>query len=109
MASVGLRHEPTGAATEFRADVAAVTKRALKKGEILDGEGGYTVAGGLRPASISVSEGYVPLGLAHNVTLIKDVPADHPVKWSDVKSDTTTDAYRLRRDVEASIAQSLPA
>ena len=109
VASVGLRHEPTGAATEFRADVAAVTKRALKKGEILDGEGGYTVAGGLRPASISVSEGYVPLGLAHNVTLIKDVPADHPVKWSDVKSDTTTDAYRLRRDVEASIAQSLPA
>lgn len=106
VASVGIRKEPTGAANEFRADVAAVTKRDLKKGEILDGEGGYTVAGGLRPASISVAEGYVPLGLAHNVTLIKDVVQGQPVRWSDVRADTDTDAYRLRREVEASISDN---
>lgn len=109
VASVGIRKEPTGAAHEFRADVAAVSKRELKKGEILDGEGGYTVAGGLRPASISVAEGYVPLGLAHNVTLIRDIPEGQPVKWSDVQADTNTDAYRLRREVEASISKNLPA
>ena len=109
VASVGIRKEPTGAAHEFRADVAAVSKRELKKGEILDGEGGYTVAGGLRPASISVAEGYVPLGLAHNVTLIRDVPEGQPVKWSDVQADTNTDAYRLRREVEARISKNLAA
>ena len=109
VASVGIRKEPTGAAREFRADVAAVSKRELKKGEVLDGEGGYTVAGGLRPASISVAEGYVPLGLAHNVTLIRDVPEGQPVKWSDVQADTNTDAYRLRREVEVSISKNRAA
>lgn len=109
VASVGIRKEPTGAAHEFRADVAAISKRQLKKGEILDGEGGYTVAGGLRPASISVTEGYVPLGLAQNVTLIRDVPEGQPVKWSDVQADTNTDAYRLRREVEASISNNRAA
>ena len=54
VASVGIRGEATGAATEFRADVVAVAKRDLSAGELLDGEGGYTVSGGLRPAMLSV-------------------------------------------------------
>src|SRR5688572_31921140 len=33
VASVGLRGEPTGAATDFRGDVVAVAKRDLKAGE----------------------------------------------------------------------------
>ena len=101
VACVGIRGEPTGVATEFRADVAAVAKRALKAGEVLDGEGGYTVSGGLRPASASVAGGYVPLGLAHNVTLLRDVAQGRPVTWDDVKMDKTSDAYRLRKEVEA--------
>jgi len=109
VASVGIRHEPTGVAREFRADVAAVAKRDLAKGEILDGEGGYTVSGGLRPAVKSVAEGYVPLGLAHNVTLVKDVAAGEPVKWSDVEADTNTDAYRLRREMEVKLIANVAA
>ena len=50
VASVGLRGEPTGAATGFNADVVATAKRDLKAGEMLDGEGGYTVWGKLLPA-----------------------------------------------------------
>jgi predicted homoserine dehydrogenase-like protein len=42
VASVVLRGEPTGAPFDFRADVAAVAKRDLKPGDMLDGEGGYT-------------------------------------------------------------------
>jgi len=103
VASVGIRGEPTGVATEFRGDVVAVSKRALKAGEILDGEGGYTVSGGLRPAPTSVANGYLPLGLAHNVTLRRDVAENVPVTWDDVEIDTTTDAYRLRKQVEAMI------
>ena len=52
VASVGLRGEPTGCATGFRADVVATAKRDLKAGEMLDGEGGYTVYGKLFPAAI---------------------------------------------------------
>jgi len=100
VASVGLRGEATGAALEFRADVAAVAKRDLKAGEALDGEGGYTVAGGLRPARLSVSEGYLPLGLAHGVKLTRDVPDGEPVRFSDVEIDETTAAYKLRRTMQ---------
>lgn len=103
VASVGIRGEPTGVATEFRGDVVAVSKRALKAGEVLDGEGGYTVSGGLRPAPLSVANGYLPLGLAHNVTLRRDVAENAPVTWDDVEIDTTTDAFRLRKQVEAMI------
>ena len=39
VASVGLRREPTGCPTGFRADAVATAKRDLTPGEILDGEG----------------------------------------------------------------------
>ena len=44
-ASVAVRKEATGCATGFRRDVVATAKGALKAGEMLDGEGGYTVWG----------------------------------------------------------------
>lgn len=100
VAAVGLRREPTGVATEFRADVAAVAKRKLAAGEILDGEGGFTVSGGLRPAALSIEKGYVPLGLAHNVKLRRPVAEGAAVTWNDVEIDTTTQAYRLRKEIE---------
>src|SRR6266571_3326198 len=56
VASVGLRREPTGCATGWRADAVAVAKRDLKANEILDGEGGYTVVGQLMPAEASLKE-----------------------------------------------------
>ncbi|MCX7203595.1 MAG: Gfo/Idh/MocA family oxidoreductase, partial [Burkholderiales bacterium] len=45
VASVGLRGEPTGAPDGWRGDVVATAKRDLKAGEMLDGEGGFTVYG----------------------------------------------------------------
>ena len=104
VASVGIRGEATGAATEFRADVVAVAKHDLSAGELLDGEGGYTVSGGLRPALLSVRNGYVPLGLAHQVKLIRSVVKDQAVSWDDIEIDPTTSAYRLRKEVEAGVA-----
>src|SRR6202165_4976703 len=49
--SAALRREPTGQPFDFRGDVAAVAKRDLRAGEMLDGEGGYTVWGKLMPAA----------------------------------------------------------
>src|SRR5215213_4475314 len=58
--SAALRGEPTGATREWRGDVASVAKRPLKAGEVLDGEGGYTVYGKLMPAARSRAEGALP-------------------------------------------------
>ena len=73
MASVGLRGEPTGVATCFNADVVATAKRDLAPGEMLDGEGGYTVFGKLVPAHRSLALGGLPLGLAHHLKLERPV------------------------------------
>ena len=100
VASVAIRAEPTGAATCFNADCAAVAKRDLAVGEMLDGEGGYTVSGGLLPSVSSVRQGNVPLGLAHNVPLIRPVKAGTAITWDDINIDRTTDAYRLRSQME---------
>lgn len=104
VASVGLRREPTGCATGFRADVVATAKRDLAAGEILDGEGGYTVYGKLFPADASLELGGLPLGLAHEVKLLNPIAAGQPVRWSDVQSDATSDAVRIRREMEREFA-----
>jgi predicted homoserine dehydrogenase-like protein len=104
VASVALRGEPTGVPTQWNADVVATAKRDLQPGEMLDGEGGYTVWGKLLPAERSVAIGGLPLGLAHQVKLVRPVRQGQCVSWSDVEIDTGTSAYRTRREMEAMFA-----
>src|SRR4030088_3510467 len=73
VASVGLRAEATGAPVCFNADVVATAKRALKAGEILDGEGGFCVWGREGAGARSVARGLLPLGLAQKVKLRRDL------------------------------------
>jgi predicted homoserine dehydrogenase-like protein len=101
VASVALRNEPTGVATNWNADVVATAKRDLRPGELLDGEGGYTVWGKLLPAAISKKMGGVPLGLAHGVKVVRPVARGQSLSWDDVAMDTTTHAYKIRREMEA--------
>jgi predicted homoserine dehydrogenase-like protein len=105
IASVALRGEPTGAATGFRSDVVATAKRNLKRGEILDGEGGFCVWGRQTPAMRSLDQGLLPLGLAQNVRLRCDVAAGEPLKWSDVEYDAKGLAVRVRREMEAAFGR----
>jgi predicted homoserine dehydrogenase-like protein len=107
VASVGLRGEATGCATGWRADAVAVAKKDLKQGELLDGEGGYTVVGRLMPAADSVKFGCLPLGLAHGWKMVRPVAAGQPVKWSDVEVDANSTAVRVRREMEARGIESL--
>ncbi len=100
VASVALRSEPTGVATGWNADVVATAKRDLRAGEMLDGEGGYTVWGKLLPAATSVAMGGLPLGLAHNVKLLRPVKQGQSLSWADVAMDTATHAYRTRKAME---------
>jgi predicted homoserine dehydrogenase-like protein len=101
VASVGVRGEPTGCPTGFRADVVATAKRDLKAGELLDGEGGYTVVGRLMSAQESLRVGALPLGLAHGWKLTAPVAAGQPVRWRDVAVDESNPAVRIRREMES--------
>jgi predicted homoserine dehydrogenase-like protein len=105
VAAVGLRREATGQATGWRGDVVATAKRDLPAGTQLDGEGGYTVYGRLLPATASLAQGGLPLGLAHNVTLKRAVSANTPLRWKDVLYDTAADAVAFRREMEAIFAK----
>ena len=100
VASVVLREEATGVATGWKADVAATAKRTLKAGEMLDGEVGYTVWGKLLPARTSLERRALPLGLAHHVKVIRDIPEGDTVTWDDVEMDTSLKAYSIRKEFE---------
>jgi len=106
VASAALRGEPTGAPTGFRSDVIATAKRALKRTEVLDGEGGYCVWGKQVAAERSLAEGLLPLGLAHNVPLKRDVAEGEHLKWQDVVCDENDLAVKTRREMEAAFGHS---
>ena len=103
--SAALRGEPTGQPHGFRGDVAAVAKRALRAGEMLDGEGGYTVWGKLVPAAASLKAGALPIGLAHRVKLKHDVAHGTVVRWDDVEFDAGNETIRTRKAMEAAFAK----
>ncbi len=105
VANVALRGEATGVASGFTGDVVAVAKRDLAAGETLDGEGGFTVAGQLRPSAVSVPMRALPLGLSGNVRLVRDVKTDQILTYEDVVMDETITAVKLRREVERGFGQ----
>lgn len=103
VAAAALRGEATGTAIGFFSDVAATAKRDLAAGEVLDGEGGYTVYGRLMRAEDSLASGVLPIGLAHGVTLKRAVARGAAVRWADVEiADSPT--VRVRREMEAMFA-----
>jgi predicted homoserine dehydrogenase-like protein len=109
VASAALRKEPTGVPTGFRSDVVATAKRTLKAGEMLDGEGGFCVWGKQVPAERSLAEGFLPLGLAHDVPLTRDIAEGECLKWSDVRCDEDDLAVKVRREMEAAFGPSKQA
>jgi predicted homoserine dehydrogenase-like protein len=105
VASAALRKESTGAPICFNSDVVATAKRKLTPGEMLDGEGGFCVWGKQTPADASLKEGYLPLGLAHNVKLKTEIAEGQRIKWDDVVYDPDSQAVRVRREMEAAFRQ----
>lgn len=101
VASVALRREATGSPVTWSADVVATAKRDLRIGELLDGEGGYTVYGRLLPAAESLRFGGLPIGLARDVRLRNNVPEGKLLRWEDVEFDPGAEVVRIRRELEA--------
>ena len=110
IANAALRGVATGAPIGFYADVVATAKRDLRAGEMLDGEGGYTVWGKLVSAQRSQATRALPVALAHHVELINDVAKGDIVDWDDVKmDDSLSHALELRRETEALLAEPVTA
>ena len=107
IASAALRNEATGSTRSFSGDVVATAKRDLAPGERLDGEGGFMVYGKLMPAAASLAAGGLPIGLAHNMKLLRPVKAGSPVSWQDVAFDEGHQAIRVRREMEALFRREL--
>jgi predicted homoserine dehydrogenase-like protein len=105
IASIGVRSEPTGQPVEWNADVVSTAKRELAAGETLDGEGGFTVYGSLRPARASRDANSLPLGLAHGMKLKRAIHAHQRLRWEDVAYDENAPAIAFRREMEIVFAR----
>jgi predicted homoserine dehydrogenase-like protein len=100
VASAALRGEATGSSRSFLADVGAAAKKDLKPGDVLDGEGGYTVYGRLVRAQESLEHGCLPMGLASHVKLVRPVAKNALVAYKDVEIDDSLFSYKLRQTLE---------
>jgi predicted homoserine dehydrogenase-like protein len=72
---------------------------------VLDGEGGFCVWGKQVPAERSLAEGLLPLGLAHQVALKRDLAEGESLRWSDVAYDANDLAVKVRREMEAAFGR----
>ena len=98
--SAALLKLPTGQTKYFKGDVVSVSKKNLKKGEKLDGEGGFTVWGKLIPASTSLNLKALPIGLANDMFLKNDIDKDKIITWNDVEFDSNDEIISYRHQME---------
>ncbi len=101
--NAALRNEATGYTKAFRGDAVSIAKKDLNAGEMLDGEGGYTVWGKAMSAPRSLELGALPIGLAHHVKLKNSIKHGEPVTFADIEIDETSEVMRLRREAESLI------
>ena len=94
--SIALDNRATGFTKNYNADVASYAKKDLKKGDKLDGEGGFCARGRLVTSEKSKKEKILPLGLTDNATLIRDINKDDIIKLDDVDLNLPEDIVKAR-------------
>jgi len=94
--SIALDNRATGFTKNYNAEVASIAKKDLKKGEKLDGEGGFCVRGRLITSEQSKKEKILPLGLTDNAILKKDVNKDKIIKINDVELNLPIEVIEAR-------------
>ena len=104
--SAALLKQATGQTKKFTGDVVSITKKNLKKGEILDGEGGATVWGKLVPSKLSLSMEALPIGLAHGIKLKNEIEENKIITWNDVDFSSNDPAISYRRKMEKDFKKS---
>ncbi len=94
--SISLDNRATGFTKNYNAEVASIAKKNLKKGEKLDGEGGFCARGRLITSEKSKKEKILPLGLTDNAILKKDISKDEIIKIEDVELNLPKEVVEAR-------------
>lgn len=108
IASVALRREPTGAPVAgYIGEVGCASRRPMRAGDTIDGEGGYAVYGTIASAERSQRDGLVPMGLSQGLKLVRDIEADHWITEADVTFDESSFLWKLRREQQRQLSASV--
>jgi predicted homoserine dehydrogenase-like protein len=79
-------------------EVITAAKRDLQAGEVLDGIGGFASYGLLENADVCREEDLLPMGLSQGCRLVKDVPQDQVLTYTDVDLPPDRLCDRLRAE-----------
>jgi len=90
-------------------EVIACAKRDLKAGEVLDGVGGFMTYGVIENFPVARTEALLPMGIAGDCRLRRDVAKDSPITYTDVELPKGRLCDQLRADQAARFAPGQPA
>lgn len=88
-------------------DVVATAKKDLKQGETIDCLGGYCTYGLAENADTTFAERLLPIGLAENCKLKRDVAKDTVLTYDDVEMPEGLLAVKLRQEQDAVFGPAL--
>jgi predicted homoserine dehydrogenase-like protein len=66
-------------------EVVTVAKRDLRKGQKLDGIGGFDTYGVIDNTDVARSESALPMGMSEGCLLLQDIPKDRTIHFDDVR------------------------
>jgi len=87
-------------------DVITAAKRDLRRGETLDGIGGFTCYGLLENSAVCQVENLLPMGLSQDCCLKRDIPNDQVITYADVELPEGRLCDKLRAEQTACFASS---
>lgn len=87
-------------------EVLTVAKRDLRKGETLDGIGGFTCYGVLENFEIGQAEDLLPMGLAEGCHLKRDIAKDQAITYADVEVPQGRLCDKLRSEQDTFFSRS---
>ena len=86
---------------QLACEVITVAKKDLRKGEVLDGIGGFASYGVIENYTIARNEKYLPMGLSEGCVLTRDIPTDSPIAVADVVRPSGRLSDELRKEQDA--------
>lgn len=81
-------------------EVITLAKKDLKKGEVLDAVGGFTVYGALENRKVARKENLIPQGLTDGAILRRDIKMDEAITFDDVELPKNRLADKLWQEQE---------
>jgi len=79
-------------------ETVAIAKRHLRAGELLDGVGGFCAYGLVDNAAAAGAADALPMGVAEGCRLLRDIPRDQAICYSDIELPADRLIDELRRE-----------